>query len=220
MKIPEKSLDKYSNSDIIESRDKKPDMPEEIVIDVNKAVDKVAKDFPVIREQVEPIEFADTGSALGENGLLNDRAVNVIKLSENYCSDYSLLRQKLSEDFINRVSYETDNVGSLTCHELGHAIHKILAMKRAGIKYGELLSPIKRVLFEQELQNITIEIYNAAFTDESYEVIVETCEQELGSMVTEKPGELIAQSFGNYYYGITKMSIAKSIVEYFMRELM
>lgn len=152
--------------------------------------------------------------------MLNDRAVNVIRLSKDYCSDYSLLRQKLSEDFINCISYETDSVGSLTCHELGHAIHKILAMKRAGIKYGELLSSIKRALFENEMQKISIEIYNAAFTDESYEVIVEACEQELGSMVTGKPGELIAQSFGNYYYGKKKSRVAKSIVEYFMRELM
>ena len=31
--------------------------------------------------------------------------------------------------------------------------------------------------------------------------------------------ELIAQSFGNYYYGDKKSRIAKAIVEYFMKEL-
>lgn len=216
----ENRVDKYPNSDIIELVNKKQEIPEEVVNDINKAVDKVAEDFPDIKKQVEPIEFADISPDLGVNGFLNGRAVNVIKLSKDYCSDYLLLRQKLLEDFINHISYETDNVGSLTCHELGHAIHKILALKRVGIKYGELLTPIKEELFKNEMQKIGIEIYNAAFTDESYEVIVETCERELGSMVTGKPGELIAQSFGNYYYGNKKSIVAKSIVEYFMRELM
>lgn len=216
-----KKLDKYSNSGIIEASNKKHEIPEEVVHDINKAVDKVAEDFPVIRKQVEPIEFADISPDLGENGLLNDRAVNVIRLSKDYCSDYSLLRQKLSEDFITRISYETDSIGSLACHELGHAIHKILAMKRAGIRYGETLSPIKRVLFENELRKINIEIYEIAF-DDSFNTTVaifSECENQLGKMATD-PNELIAQSFGNYYYGIEKKPIAKSIVEYFMRELM
>ena len=217
-KIMSEGVDKYPNSDIIKT-ERKSNIPEEVISDVNKAVEKVAEDFPVIKEQVEPIEYDDLYDALGVNGLRNNSAVNVIKLSKQYCSDYSLLRQKLSDDYENKISYQTDNVGSLACHELGHAIHKILAMKRANIKYGEVLSPIKRLAFERELQKIKTEIYLSAFTNEELEEIDEICFNELGGMTYRNPDELIAQSFGNYYYGKTKSRVGNAIVNYFKKEL-
>mgnify|MGYP002622847593 CR=1 FL=1 len=219
-RIPENYIDKYPNSDIIETGNKNPEIPEEIINDVNEAVDKVAEDFPIIREQVEPIVFADTSTDLGENGLLPGKAINVIRLSEYYCSNYSLLREKLLIDFNSHFSYEADNAGSLVCHELGHALHKILAMKRAGIKYGEVLTPIKKEVFEQELQKIKGEVYLAAFSDETLEEIDDACISELGTMTYRNPDELIAQSFGNYYYGKSKSQVGKAIVEYFKRGLM
>ena len=215
----ENYVDKYPNSDIIEPRDSKPEIPEEIINDVNEAVDKVAEDFPIIREQVEPIVYTNTGDALGDNGLLPNRAVNVVRLSDDYCSDYDKLRKKLTDDFDSRFSYETDNVGSLACHERGYAIHKILAMKRAGIIYGEPLTPIKNWMFEEELQKIREEVYLSAFTDEEFEEIVQICSNELGSMTINNADQLIAQSFGNYYYGKSKSRVGNAIVEYFRREL-
>lgn len=218
-KIMSEGVDKYPNSDIIKT-EQKSNIPEEVISDVNKAVEKVAEDFPVIKDQVEPIEYDDLYDALGVNGLRNNSAINVIKLSKQYCSDYSLLRQKLSDDYKNKVSYQTDNVGSLACHELGHAIHKILAFKRAGLEYGKPISAEQNILLNKKLNEICIEIYEAAFDDsfETPEAIFDECAKQLGSMAV-MPNELIAQSFGNYYYGSDKMPIAKSIIEYFIKEL-
>lgn len=218
-KIISEGVDKYPNSDIIKT-ERKSNIPEEVISDVNKAVEKVAEDFPVIKDQVEPIEYDDLYDALGVNGLRNNSAINVIKLSKQYCSDYSLLRQKLSDDYKNKVSYQTDNVGSLACHELGHAIHKILAFKRAGLEYGKPISAEQNILLNKKLNEICIEIYEAAFDDsfETPEAIFDECAKQLGSMAV-MPNELIAQSFGNYYYGSDKMPIAKSIIEYFIKEL-
>lgn len=218
-KIMSEGVDKYPNSDIIKT-ERKSNIPEEVISDVNKAVEKVAEDFPVIKDQVEPIEYDDLYDALGVNGLRNNSAINVIKLSKQYCSDYSLLRQKLSDDYKNKVSYQTDNVGSLACHELGHAIHKILAFKRAGLEYGKPISAEQNILLNKKLNEICIEIYEAAFDDsfETPEAIFDECAKQLGSMAV-MPNELIAQSFGNYYYDSDKMPIAKSIIEYFIKEL-
>ena len=218
-KIMSEGVDKYPNSDIIKT-ERKSNIPKEVISDVNKAVEKVAEDFPVIKDQVEPIEYDDLYDALGVNGLRNNSAINVIKLSKQYCSDYSLLRQKLSDDYKNKVSYQTDNVGSLACHELGHAIHKILAFKRAGLEYGKPISAEQNILLNKKLNEICIEIYEAAFDDsfETPEAIFDECANQLGSMAV-MPNELIAQSFGNYYYGSDKMPIAKSIIEYFIKEL-
>nr|DAO33324.1 MAG TPA: minor capsid protein [Caudoviricetes sp.] len=218
-KIMSEGDDKYPNSDIIKT-ERKSNIPKEVISDVNKAVEKVAEDFPVIKDQVEPIEYDDLYDALGVNGLRNNSAINVIKLSKQYCSDYSLLRQKLSDDYKNKVSYQTDNVGSLACHELGHAIHKILAFKRAGLEYGKPISAEQNILLNKKLNEICIEIYEAAFDDsfKTPEAIFDECANQLGSMAV-MPNELIAQSFGNYYYGSDKMPIAKSIIEYFIKEL-
>lgn len=219
-RIPENYIDKYPNSDIIETGNKNPEIPEEIINDVNEAVDKVAEDFPIIREQVEPIVFADTSPDLGENGLIPGKAINVIRLSDDYCSDYNKLRQKLAEDFESHFSYEADNAGSLACHELGHALHKILAMKRLGIQYGEDMDPLKDYLFGLECDKIMSELFVQSF-DESFtsaEAIYAECEKQLGSM-TRKPYEIIAQGIGNYYFGVTKMPISKAIFDYFKREL-
>ena len=218
-KIMSEGVDKYPNSDIIKT-ERKSNIPKEVISDVNKAVEKVAEDFPVIKDQVEPIEYDDLYDALGVNGLRNNSAINVIKLSKQYCSDYSLLRQKLSDDYKNKVSYQTDNVGSLACHELGHAIHKILAFKRAGLEYGKPISAEQNILLNKKLNEICIEIYEAAFDDsfKTPEAIFDECANQLGSMAV-MPNELIAQSFGNYYYGSDKMPIAKSIIEYFIKEL-
>lgn len=218
-KIMSEGVDKYPNSDIIKT-ERKSNIPKEVISDVNKAVEKVAEDFPVIKDQVEPIEYDDLYDALGVNGLRNNSAINVIKLSKQYCSDYSLLRQKLSDDYKNKVSYQTDNVGSLACHELGHAIHKILAFKRAGLEYGKPISAEQNILLNKKLNEICIEIYEATFDDsfKTPEAIFDECANQLGSMAV-MPNELIAQSFGNYYYGSDKMPIAKSIIEYFIKEL-
>lgn len=218
-KIMSEGVDKYPNSDIIKT-ERKSNIPKEVISDVNKAVEKVAEDFPVIKDQVEPIEYDDLYDALGVNGLRNNSAINVIKLSKQYCSDYSLLRQKLSDDYKNKVSYQTDNVGSLACHELGHAIHKILAFKQAGLEYGKPISAEQNILLNKKLNEICIEIYETAFDDsfKTPEAIFDECANQLGSMAV-MPNELIAQSFGNYYYGSDKMPIAKSIIEYFIKEL-
>lgn len=218
--IPENNIDKYPNSDIIEVEGNA-EIPKKIVDDVNAAVDKVSVDFPIINEQLEPINYGDTKTALGENGLLHNKFINLIRLSSDYFSDYSLLKAKLLEDFNNEVSYKTNNAGSLVCHEIGHALHKILAMKRVGIKYGEALTPIKQQLFENEFKKITIDVYNNVFDDSftTPNAIFDECAKQLGNMA-RNPNELIAQSFGNYYYGDERMPIAEKIVEFFKKELM
>lgn len=218
--IPENNIDKYPNSDIIEVEGNA-EIPKKIVDDVNAAVDKVSVDFPIINEQLEPINYGDTKTALGENCLLHNKFINLIRLSSDYFSDYSLLKAKLLEDFNNEVSYKTNNAGSLVCHEIGHALHKILAMKRVGIKYGEALTPIKQQLFENEFKKITIDVYNNVFDDSftTPNAIFDECAKQLGNMA-RNPNELIAQSFGNYYYGDERMPIAEKIVEFFKKELM
>ena len=221
--VNNQSIDKYPNTDIIEARDNKPEIPEEIINDINKAIDKVAEDFPIIKELPEHIEYGDTGVDLGVNGLetVDSRKYAVIRiiLSDYYCSDYSRLRQKLAADYSNSFSYETDNAGSLICHELGHSLHKLLALKKAGIKYGEYLDPLKEYLYQEAFKEIQSELYLAAFSDEGLDELYDTIRRELGAMPVDFPYELASQSIGNYYYGKRQSKVAKAIFEYFKKEL-
>jgi len=75
------------------------------------------------------------------------------------------------------------------------------------------------MIFEKEYNNIAQEVYLAAFTNENFDNIQKQCIQQLGNMVYKNPNELIAQSFGNDYFGKNKSNIAKNIVNYFKKEL-
>lgn len=117
------------------------------------------------------------------------------------------------------ISYKTSSIGSLVAHEMGHNAHVALALKRAGIAYGEPLSSISQTLFEREYNQIAQEVYRVCFFDETISEIYSKCVSELGSMTDDNARELIAQSFGKYYYGDEKSVIAKTIVQYFKKGL-
>lgn len=191
---------------------------DETIKRINKATEKVTSDFKALELQSEPIAFGSI-DALAENRFDPTTGRNQIKLNKSAFSDPESLLHQLKEDFINGESYETDSIESLIAHEMGHNAHNILALKRAGLDYGKPLSPIQQVIFENERNKISQEIYLAAFSDESLSKIYEKCIQQLGRKVYKNPEELIAQSFGNYYFGNNKSLIAKNIVKYFKKEL-
>lgn len=112
--------------------------------------------------------------------------------------------------------YETDNIESLVAHEIGHAAHNVLALKKCGFKYGEPLTILQAEILKEEREKIIEKVYEIAFSDETVDEIFDACRKQLGRMA-ENPSELISQSFGNYYYGTTKSPIATKIVEYFKR---
>lgn len=81
------------------------------------------------------------------------------------------------------------------------------------------MNTISTYLFNSKVNEIAQEVYVVAFEDESLLEINALCASELGYMTIGDAHELIAQSFGNYYYGINKSSIAHKIVKFFMKEL-
>lgn len=85
--------------------------------------------------------------------------------------------------------------------------------------YGVLLKGENLFRFNEEYKKIQEEIYSVAFNNENLEEIYEICSKELGSMTVGNARELIAQSFGNYYFGVQQSGISKSIVDYFKKGL-
>ena len=102
---------------------------------------------------------------------------------------------------------------------MGHNAHITLALKRSNIPYGKPLTQLELEIFNKEYNKISEEIYLAAFDKENFGEIQDLCTKQLGLIVYCDPHELIAQSFGNYYYGKTKSQIGKTIVKYFMKGL-
>lgn len=184
-----------------------------------RAVEIVTNDFPILNDHIETISFEDTDAAVAFNRFTPLTGENRITFSERSFSDSARLQKALSSDFASGWSYETNHIESLVAHEMGHAAHVSLALKRARLQYGKPLSSIECIIFEQEYRKIAQEIYVVAFTTESYDEIQAMCVNQLGRMVYANSHELIAQSFGNYYYGANKSEIAKSIVEFFKKEL-
>lgn len=186
------------------------------VIDATKTI---TSDFKTLENYSEPIKFGDVKGGLAVNNYDSKIGKNQIILSKDGFSDTRKLLELLKKDFESGISYDTDLVESLVAHEIGHNAHIALALKRIGAEYGKPLTPIQNELLSREYQKISQEIYLHCFTDEDFIRIQNDCTNELGLMVYCNPNELIAQSFGNYYYGKQKSKIAKDVVTYFMKEL-
>lgn len=225
-KIPGKAVDNPGESGIIESYRGNSinivgsnGISSETTERIRRAAETVTDDFPVLSEHIENINFGDADGAVAINSYSPLTGENGITFSETAFSDPAHLQEALADDFARGWSYETNHIESLVAHEMGHAAHISLALKRAGLKYGKPLSDIERHIFEQEYRKIAQEVYLAAFTTESYDEIQALCVKQLGGMVYADSHELIAQSFGNYYYGENKSKIAGYIVEFFKKEL-
>ena len=80
------------------------------------------------------------------------------------------------------------------------------------------MTPLEAIAFNNERSKIIQEIYCLYFTDESAMEILDECARQLGEMARD-PNEMIAQAFGNYYYGAKKQPLSKAIVKYFRKEL-
>ncbi len=194
------------------------DIPETVAAQVEDATTRITGDFEVLERYLEPISFGDIGEALGEHRFSPSTGTNKITLNEKAFSNLETLKKCLNDDFLSGLSYQTDKIESLVAHEMGHNAHVVLALKRSGLEYGKPLTPIETAIFDEKYREITQEVYMAAFSDESFETIRNICEKELGSMA-KSPRELIAQSFGNYYFGAQRQRVAIKIVKYFKREL-
>lgn len=225
VKLPQKQLTNAVKGGIINLYNKElkvicnnDSISEDIISKITAATKKVLKHFATIADYTEPIMFKTVKGGLAENFFNVTTGKNQIFLDKVF-SDEEKLLSILKNDYVSGISYYTENIESLVAHELGHNAHIALALKRAGVAYGKPLNTIEYHLFSEQYESIKRDIYINAFTNESYEDIRNNCIVQLGKMVDCDPCELIAQSFGNYYYGKEKSEIAKKIVNYFRKEL-
>lgn len=219
-------VDKFENGDIINLYKDKglsvisdDDIAPNTIKTISEATEKVTSDFKTLEKYSEDMRFSDVVGGLAENVYRLNTGLNIISLDKKSFSNPSGLLEILKKDFASGVSYETDTIQILVAHEMGHNAHIALALKKANIPYGKPLSLFETRTLNEQYQKISEEIYNAAFKDESLQEIWDRCGNELGSITVGNPRELIAQSFGNYYFGVTKSRIAEKIVKYFMKEL-
>ncbi len=201
--------------------EKSSEIPVSVVTSVEEAAKKVTSDFKILEEHSEPITFGDAGTdAFASNEFMPSTGKNKITLSKTAFSNPTELENCLKQDYINGASYEVTGIESLVAHEMGHNAHIALALKRAGLRYGNQFSNVDFFLFSREYNKISQEIYTVSFTNESYFEIQTKCRDQLGKTTVGNPRELIAQSFGNYYYGVKKAEIAERIVKHFIKELL
>ena len=195
------------------------DISPKIIKQVAKATKKVTNDFRVLETCSEPIVFGHVEGGLAENRYNPNTGLNSITLRKADFANPDLLLKKLNDDYVSGISYETDTIQSLVAHEMGHNAHIALALKRANLLYGRPLTAEQYGIFENEYNKIKQEIYVAAFNDESLLEIQNLCIKQLGKTTKNNPNELIAQAFGNHYYGKNTSKIAEKIVEYFKKGL-
>lgn len=186
---------------------------------VEDATKRITSDFKALEKYSEPVTFGDADGGLAINKFSALTGKNEIILEEKDFSNPDDLLQKLKEDYKAKLSYDTNNIESLVAHEMGHNAHVALALKRSGLQYGNQLNHIQRTILNKEYSAISQEVYSVCFSDESLEEIQNICKKELGTSVIGNPHELIAQAFGNYYYGAKRSWLAEKVVNYFMKGL-
>lgn len=186
---------------------------------VINATKRITSDFKVLESYSEPITYGTVKVGLAENKYDPRTGKNTIIFDKNAFANPDELLQSLKNDFANKNSYDTDNIESLVAHEMGHNAHIALALKRANIPYGKSLTQLELEIFNKEYNKISQEIYLVAFEDENFTEIQQICASQLGISTVENPHELIAQSFGNYYYGNKKSYVGEKIIKLFMKGL-
>lgn len=220
-----KHVDKSAESGIINAYPGKSDshqaneISQTIKAKVAEAESTVVRDIPSLSGWHEPIAYGEVESGLAEHVFDLKTGRCKITLLDTVFSDPTELASRLRVDYETHLSFEVESYQSLVAHELGHNAHTVLALKRAGLEYGKPLTRIEEAIFEREYNEISKEVYLAAFSNESFDEIQSICKTELGTMTYCNPHELIAQSFGNYYFGKKKSNVAKRIVKMFKREL-
>lgn len=223
-----KAVENSDKSDIIETyRNSNNDIkiivddeiPSNVIESVENALKCVTKDFKILKKYTEPVEFDFLSAALAMNKYDTLTGRNTIYLEKSVFVDYDKIMRRLKNDYARGLSYKTNAVESLIAHEMGHNAHIALALKRSGLEYAKPLSLLDCEIFKKHYHEICLDVYRCAFSNEAAFEIQGMCVSQLGSMTYNAPSELIAQSFGNYYYGEEKSDIAKSIVEYFKKEL-
>ena len=186
---------------------------------VINATKRITSDFKFLENCSEGVNFGNVIGSPAQNIYDPSTGKNQITLDKNNFANPVLLLQSLKEDYKTGKSYDTDYIESLVAHEMGHNAHIVLALKRANIAYGKPLSLIEQKILKEKYDIISQEIYSVCFNEETFYQIQEKCVKELGKNVYCNPHELIAQSFGNYYYGKSKSSISENIINYFMKGL-
>ncbi len=207
-------IDKYKSNDQIKSLEEvSPDLTKQSIVkitksesvseEVNKKVEnvteKIMTDFNELKGKISSFSYGDAGdNAIASCNFDTQTVQNNIILSESVFSDSENLSKILSNDFIAGISYETDEIESVIAHEIGHAAHNLLTLKKCGFEYGQSLTKQQAQIFKQQREKIIEKVYEIAFSDESLDEIYAACREQLGKMA-ENPSELISQSFGNYY---------------------
>lgn len=193
------------------------------IVRLREARGKILDDFPTLDALTREWSFEklEDGTLAANRFRINAQTgevVSTMAFDVGAFGDEEAILQMLADDYGNGLSFETKAVESLLAHEIGHAAHNALALKRAGYVEGRPLTSQQIEAFLVQREQIGQEVYLVAFTNESYYEIVDKVTQELGTMAI-KPEELIAQSFGSRFYGVQSSHIARVITEFFKREL-
>lgn len=220
-----KSVDKTGQSGIINKYKGKGievisdyDISNKTIEKVKKATKRISKDFKVLENYSEPITFGDVIGGLAQNHYDEKTGLNHIVLRKIDFANPEELIKVLKRDFELGKSYKTKHIESLVAHEMGHNLHIILALRKAKLLYGVQLTPELVVELENSMIQIRNEVYDYVFGDMELDEIISTVKKDLGWSATVG-NELIAQSFGNYYYGDNKSKIARKVIKYFKKEL-
>lgn len=192
---------------------------------INNAVTRFGKDFPLVREWIQSQRFVKEDAESVDNPASCNFSIDksgkvsfelVYSAKEWY--DYDVIKELVTNEAKIGEHIKTEDPQAVIYHELGHAAHNALALKRSEYTGGENLSPLQVLNFSTERDKIAQHMYIMLFSDESYEEIMSCIEREISKRATHNGREFIAECFSQYYAGEASR-MAKKVIKYFQEEL-
>ena len=101
----------------------------------------------------------------------------------------------------------------IIAHELGHAAHTLAALKVGGLKNMPMYG-LPNQVFEATINRVMIDAIAATRLPGDTAEVISAINKEMGTRATYPFTEIVAQSFGMYYYGDGEHPIADRVVAY------
>ena len=183
---------------------------------INEAYAKIAGDFPHVEDYMDKIYFLDSDDPSPASACLKEEpdtgkvSICLELNTKHWYNKNTMERVDAAHTHIVTAQREM----AIVAHESGHLICYAAALKESSYSPGSRITPMQRAAVQTTLNRIYQGCYLAAFTDESYEEIVEKIRKEVSLRATVSGAEFAAECVSQYYYGDEISDTAKKVVAF------
>lgn len=189
----------------------------QVVNNTNRALSRIYKEYPVLNNFVDEIEFKEIGAvAQASIRIRNGKVTTKMTFSPSKCTEESEIQKMIDAQVSSNYWTKKKGLYGIAKHEATHLSEYALALKRYGVDKenggGDLVAAIKAIQsheISEEIQRKALENCNLSF---DYDII----KKKLCEYAAEKgAGEFLAEACSEY----DPRALAKEVQKLFAKEM-